>query len=56
VLEENHIRRVPVVDEDGSICGIVAIADLVRYARAAVSADVIREVSEPVGGHAVRHS
>lgn len=53
VMDQNRIRRVPVVNEDGCICGIVAIADLVRYARPAVTADVIKEVSEPTGGNAV---
>src|SRR4030095_15657018 len=28
VMEENKIRRVPVVDKDGACCGIVALADL----------------------------
>src|SRR5438445_6048103 len=28
ILEENQIRRVPVVDSTGSCCGIVAIVDI----------------------------
>ena len=45
ILEENKIRRVPVVDADGSCCGIVALADIVLHARSSVAADVVKEVS-----------
>lgn len=48
ILEENRIRRVPVVDSEGSICGIVAQADLARRAGDSAVAEVVREVSEPV--------
>ena len=47
VLEENQIRRVPVVDENGSCCGIVALADIARHAKKRETAEVVREVSEP---------
>src|SRR5213592_4067100 len=32
VMEENKVRRVPVVDEKGSCCGIVAQADIAEHA------------------------
>ena len=47
VLEQNKIRRVPVVDTAGSVCGIVAIADIALRARENVTTEVVREVSEP---------
>jgi CBS domain-containing protein len=47
ILEENKIRRVPVVDADGSCCGIVAVADIALHARRTEAADVVKEVSEP---------
>lgn len=47
VLEENKIRRVPVVDAQGNCCGIVALADIARHARMRTAAEVVREVSEP---------
>jgi|ERR1044072_1464825 CBS domain-containing protein len=47
VLEENQIRRVPVVDADGACCGIVALADVARHAEKRDAGEVIREVSEP---------
>ena len=47
IMEENKIRRVPVVDADGSCCGIVALADIALNARRNVAAEVVKEVSEP---------
>jgi len=47
VLEENQIRRVPVVDAGGSCCGIVALADIARHAKKRDAGEVVREVSEP---------
>lgn len=44
-LEENHIRRVPVVDESGRCIGIVSQADLSLRADPAVAAEVLRELS-----------
>jgi predicted transcriptional regulator len=49
ILEDNQIRRVPVVDSDGSCCGIVALADISRHARPQMMAEVVKEVSEPLG-------
>jgi CBS domain-containing protein len=47
VLEENKIRRVPVVDADGSCCGIVALADIALLANRNLASEVVKEVSEP---------
>jgi CBS domain-containing protein len=47
IMEENKIRRVLVVDADGSCCGIVALADIALHARRSVAAEVVKEVSEP---------
>jgi CBS domain-containing protein len=48
-LEENQIRRVPVVDEGGACVGIVALADIAKHARKRETAEVVKEVSEPSG-------
>ena len=45
VLEENQIRRVPVVDDAGRICGIVALADIAERASKADSGEVLQQVS-----------
>ena len=47
ILEENQIRRVPVIDASGSCCGIVALADIALQASKVVTAEVVKEVSEP---------
>ncbi len=47
IMEENQIRRVPVVDAGGRCCGIVALADIALYARRSVAAEVVKEISEP---------
>jgi CBS domain-containing protein len=47
ILEENKIRRVPVVDAGGCCCGIVALADIALHAKKKETAEVVQEVSEP---------
>ena len=47
VMEENKIRRVPVIDADGCCCGIVSLADIALQAKKNVAAEVVKEVSEP---------
>lgn len=47
ILETNKIRRVPVVDKSGDICGIVAVADIALRAGGNVTTEVVKEVSEP---------
>jgi CBS domain-containing protein len=47
VMEENRIRRVPVVDEGGAVVGIVALADIAKHAAKRETAEVVKEVSEP---------
>jgi CBS domain-containing protein len=47
VMEADQIRRVPVVDADGRLAGIVAIADLALAGKQKATAEVVKEVSEP---------
>src|SRR5687768_16104583 len=47
LMEDKNIRRVPVVDADGSCCGIVALADIALRGKSGVTAEVVKEVSEP---------
>jgi CBS domain-containing protein len=49
-MEEHQIRRVPVVDERGSCCGMVSQADIAKHASARTTAQVVKEVSRPAGG------
>ena len=45
VMEENQIRRVPVVDAKGCVCGIIAQADVAMVARESEVGEMVREVS-----------
>jgi CBS domain-containing protein len=47
IMEENQIRRVPVVDASGSCCGIVALADIALHAKRTIVGEVVKEVSQP---------
>lgn len=45
VMEENQIRRVPVIDAQGCCCGIIAQADVAMVARDSETGELVREVS-----------
>lgn len=46
-MEDNQVRRLPVVDDAGKCCGIVSQADIARHAGEHQTGDLVREVSEP---------
>jgi CBS domain-containing protein len=45
-LEEHQIRRAIVVDDDGRCCGIVAQADIAKFAPERETAELVKEVSQ----------
>jgi CBS domain-containing protein len=47
LMEENQVRRIPVVDNRGNCCGIVAQADVALNASRQATAEVVQEISEP---------
>lgn len=47
IMEENQIRRVPVVDHAGSCCGIVAQADVAMHTDLGKTGHVVGKVSQP---------
>ena len=47
MMQSHQVRRLPVVNDDGEVCGIVAQADLARWATAEQTGDLVRDVSEP---------
>lgn len=51
LMEENQIRRVPVVNGDGTCCGIVAQADIALHADEKETGAVVRDVSRPGTSH-----
>jgi CBS domain-containing protein len=46
IMEQNQIRRVPVVDQTGRCCGIVSQADVAKAAPTRQTAEVVKQVSE----------
>ena len=46
VMEENQIRRVPVVDSTGCCCGIISQADIALVANEQKVGELVREVSK----------
>ena len=47
VMEAEKIRRLVVVDGDGKLAGITALADLALAGKAEATAQVVKEVSAP---------
>jgi CBS domain-containing protein len=45
-MEQHQVRRIPVVDKSGLLCGIVSQADVARLLTPEQSAEVVREVSQ----------
>jgi CBS domain-containing protein len=46
-MERAQVRRMPVVDEQGRLCGIVSQADIARVAPAAQTGQLVHDVSRP---------
>lgn len=45
IMEDQHVRRIPVVDQNGCCGGIVALADIAKSAPVLDCAEVVREIS-----------
>jgi CBS domain-containing protein len=52
LMEEHQIRRVPVVDGGGTCCGIVSQADIAQHASRRITAELVKDVSQPNWTHA----
>jgi CBS domain-containing protein len=48
-MEQNQVRRVPVVDRSGACCGIVSQADIARNAPEDATAEVVKDISQATG-------
>ncbi|HEY0415997.1 MAG TPA: CBS domain-containing protein [Gaiellaceae bacterium] len=46
LMATHQVRRLPVVEEDGKLVGIVAQADVARHADAERTGEVVEEISE----------
>ena len=47
LMEDNQIRRVPVVNGGGMVCGIISQADIAKNASRKITADLVKDVSQP---------
>ena len=54
LMEENQLRRVPVVDESGCCCGMVSQADIAANASKGDAGKMVKEVSRPTHNGASR--
>ena len=46
-MEKEQVRRIPVVDTDGCLCGIVSLADVALSGHDQKTVEVVKQVSEP---------
>ena len=52
LMAKNQVRRLPVVEEDGKLAGVVAQADVARHASDQQTGEVVEEISKVRRGHA----
>ena len=46
LMEDTQVRRMVVLDDDGTVCGMVAQADLARHLQPEEAAELMRGISE----------
>jgi len=47
LMASNQVRRLPVVEEDGRLVGVVAQADVAREAKEKETGELVEEISQP---------
>lgn len=50
-MSEEQVRRLPVLDDDDRLCGIVSLGDLARESRGEQAHEALEGVSQPGGSH-----
>ena len=50
-MSEAQVRRLPVIDQDEKLCGIVSLGDLSREADSNCASEALEGVSQPDGQH-----
>ena len=50
-MSEAQVRRLPVIDQDERLCGIVSLADLAREGDSECAHEALEGVSQPGGQH-----
>jgi CBS domain-containing protein len=49
IMSRQQVRRIPIVDEQGQLCGIVSQADIARHVDQRETGEVLEDISQP--GH-----
>ena len=47
IMKKHRVRRLPVVDNDDRLAGIVSLGDISRHSRRQLAGELIEEVSKP---------
>lgn len=47
IMKKHRIRRLPVMDDDNHLAGIVSLGDISRHSRRQLAGELIEEVSRP---------
>lgn len=47
IMEDELVRRLPVIDESGACVGIVSLADIARQRKTNLTAEVVKDLSTP---------
>lgn len=55
LMEENQVRRMIVIDDNGAVCGMVSQADLARHMQAEDTAELVRELSSSTSTPSLVH-
>ena len=50
-MSEQQVRRLPVLDDNDRLCGIVSLGDLARESRGEAAHEALEGVSQPGGQH-----
>jgi CBS domain-containing protein len=52
IMEEKQIRRLPILNREKHLVGIVSLGDVATEASADLSGEALREICQPAGAHA----
>ena len=50
-MADSQVRRLPVIDSDDKLCGIVSLGDLSRQTKDQLASEALEGVSQPGGDH-----
>lgn len=48
IMEENQIRRLPIINEEGKFCGIISQSDVVREVGEYEAVEILERISPPL--------